>query len=225
MNLDRAVIFDLDDTLYPERDYAFSGFAAVAQAFVDILGDPRTSAADMRRLFETPRRPRVFNALLAERGRVVDDHLIARMVEAFRSHDPRIALYPDADRALTRFRGRLRLGLITDGPAAQQWKKVDALQLRPRVERILLTAELGPGFGKPDSRSFEQMSGRLGLSGAACCYVADNPAKDFIAPNALGWRTVRALRPDGIYRDTPVPQGGAPQHVISSLDDLDALLR
>ena len=36
----RAVVFDLDDTLYPEREYAFSGFAAVATAFQDRLGDP-----------------------------------------------------------------------------------------------------------------------------------------------------------------------------------------
>ena len=53
----KAVIFDLDDTLYPEREYAFSGFATVAQAFETELGDPGTTVAEMRRLFRhrTPR--------------------------------------------------------------------------------------------------------------------------------------------------------------------------
>ena len=36
----KVVAFDLDDTLYPEREYAFSGFAAVAEAFEQRLGEP-----------------------------------------------------------------------------------------------------------------------------------------------------------------------------------------
>ena len=31
-----AIIFDLDDTLYPERDYVLSGFRAVAQTYAQI---------------------------------------------------------------------------------------------------------------------------------------------------------------------------------------------
>ena len=47
----KAVIFDLDDTLYPERDYAFSGFRAVVGACADIIDDPGRAVAEMCRLF------------------------------------------------------------------------------------------------------------------------------------------------------------------------------
>jgi len=60
----------------------------------------------------------------------------------------------------------------------------------------------------------------LGVPPRACIYVADNPAKDFIAPNALGWGTVFIKRPGGIYADREAPRGGLPQAAISTLDAL-----
>ena len=234
-----AVIFDLDDTLYSEREYAFSGFEAVAATFEYVFGDPGELAADMRRLFDTEHRPRVFNALLTERNLPEDPALIRLMVELYRAHTPAIQLFPDADSALTRLRDRCKLGLITDGPTEQQWAKIDALDLRPRLDEILLTGELtgreggdqvgqpetrAAGFGKPHPLAFEQMSHRLGVEPSLCAYVADNPAKDFIAPNALGWTTIRVLRADGIYRDRAAPEGGSAHHTIENLDAVDGLL-
>jgi len=240
-----AVIFDLDDTLYPEREFAFSGFVAVAKAFVDRLGDPVESAAAMRRLFETEHRRRLFEALLESRGLARDPVLIARMVEAYRSHIPTVRLHADADAALTRLRPRYRLGLISDGRPIAQWNKIDALGLRPRLDEIIVTSELrttDPGetgahtptggasapqetpptdYAKPHPRAFELMARRLNVKPAACAYIADNPAKDFIAPNALGWLTVRIRRADGIYRHQPAAPTGEAQRLITSLDGLE----
>ena len=60
-----AVIFDLDDTLFPEREYAFSGFRAVARAFSHVLGEVESATARMRELFDSQHRRRVFNQILA----------------------------------------------------------------------------------------------------------------------------------------------------------------
>ena len=48
----QAVIFDLDDTLYPERVYVSSGFAAVAAAFQDKLGNSQLACREMEDLFD-----------------------------------------------------------------------------------------------------------------------------------------------------------------------------
>lgn len=237
----RAVVFDLDDTLYAERDYAFSGFAAVARAFADRLGGTGRTEADLRRIFDSDHRSRVFNVLVAERGLGDDAPLVARMVEVYRAHRPQISLHPDAEAGLSRLRSSHRLGLITDGLAAVQWAKIDALHLRPRLDEIIVTSELvsasGPPaqaglsasaaameFAKPHPRAFELMAERLQVNPRECVYVADNPAKDFVAPNALGWRTVRVRRGDGIYRDVPAAPGGQPRHCVGTLDALDPLL-
>lgn len=219
-----ALIFDLDDTLYPERAFAFSGFTAVAEVFADLLSGADQAAARMRQLFDTEHRPRVFNTLLAEIGLEPDPRLITAMVQAYRTHRPTIALHADADAALTRLRGRCRLGLITDGPIIMQRHKIEALGLRTRLDKIILTAEFGEGFGKPHTRAFETMAERLGTNPALCAYVADNPAKDFAAPNVLGWRTVQIRRVDGIYRNNSPAEGGRPSAVIDTLDLLDGVL-
>ncbi len=218
-----AVVFDLDDTLYLERDYAFSGFATVADAFLKEFGDPTEAALRMRALFETEHRPRVFNTLLAERG--WDDSsktetLVARMIDTYHTHSPSITLCPDAAAVLTKLRGQYKLGLITDGPPKQQWAKIDALNLQSRFDEIIVTGELGPGQSKPSPAAFELMADRLGALHNECVYVADNPAKDFVAPNALGWITIQIDRQGGIYRDGQPAPGGKPDHQVTSLEEL-----
>lgn len=229
----QAVIFDLDDTLYPEREYAFSGFEAVATAFQDVLGDRREAAQAMRRLFDSQHRRRVFNALLAEHSLGDDPRIVAGMIETYRTHVPTITLHADADTALTCLQRRFKLGLITDGPSVSQRAKIDALELRPRLDEIIITSELGPGvspvedvtkYAKPQPHAFEAIAKRLGVEAQACAYVADNPSKDFIAPSALGWTTIRITRPDGIYRNQPVAKHGIPQHDIETLDQLTRIV-
>lgn len=219
-----AIVFDLDDTLYSEREYAYSGFTAVAEAFADRLGDPRDSAASMRRLFDSEHRARVFNALLVELGLNEEFKLVAAMIEVYRSHRPAIRLHNDAEVVLKKLRPEYRLGLLTDGRSSTQGLKIDALGLRDRFDAILITSELGPGFGKPSLRPFEFISTCLQVVGSRTVYVADNPAKDFVGPNALGWMTVQIRRADGVYADQkPVP-GGEPKQVIETLDRLVSMI-
>ena len=235
----KAVIFDLDDTLHAERGYAFSGFAAVAAAFEQTLGDPTDTARWMRAMFDTEDRPRLFNALLRRRSLPEDEDLIGRMVRTYRGHTPTIVLHADADAALTRLGTSYRLGILTEGRTQTQWLKLKALSLPDRVEKIIVTGDLGSGYEKPDPRSFELMEQELKLLGRDCAYIADNEAKDFIAPNALGWTTIKITRAEGLYRDSvycdsiypdrrrhdhPAPNTGAPHHVIDTLDALDELL-
>ena len=219
-----AVIFDLDDTLFPEREYAFSGLAAVAEAYSYVFGDAATSFTAMRRLFDTKHRSKIFDTLLSEQGYLADSSQVRDMVETYRRHRPTIRLHADADACLSRLQGLVKLGLLTDGPSVAQRMKIDALGLWNRFDAILLTDELGAGSGKPNRRPFELIAQRLAVPAHRCVYVADNPAKDFIAPNQLGWRTVRIIRPEGVYENESPPEGGSPLSTIHALDQLDGIV-
>jgi len=178
----------------------------------------------MRRLFDSEHRPRVFNALLAELGLSEELKLVAAMIEVYRAHRPTIRLYDDAEEILKKLRPEYRLGLLTDGRSWTQGRKIDALGLRDRFDAILITSELGQGFCKPSPRPFEFISTCLQVVGSRSVYVADNPAKDFLAPNALGWMTVQIRRAGGVYSDQePVP-GGEPNQMIDTLDRLVGLI-
>ena len=49
----QGIVFDLDDTLYPERDYVLSGFKAVASWAEARLGVPSLGGfSGLRRLFD-----------------------------------------------------------------------------------------------------------------------------------------------------------------------------
>jgi putative hydrolase of the HAD superfamily len=217
----RTIVFDLDDTLYAERQFAWSGFDAVGEWLKGQRPCRFDPAARMKELFETEYRRRVFNQVLAELGCPNVDTWVPAMVEYYRNHTPAISLLPDAERALQRWSGVFFTAVISDGPLVMQEHKVEALGLRTRLGEVVLTDRWGREFWKPHPRAFEFVEQQSGRSGPACVYIADNPAKDFLAPNARGWRTIRICRPHCIYGEIPPPPNGCEEFEISSLDQVD----
>lgn len=199
--LHSCVVFDLDDTLYLERDYVRSGFRAVQEAhgiagFADVAWS----------FFSRGLRGKIFNQTLSELGLASTEHVVQELVHSYRVHEPRIELLPDAAKWLCLHSRNHYIGCITDGPMTSQRAKVRALGIRRQCDYIILTDELGEGFGKPDMRSFKMISLRSAVPGGKHVYVADNPAKDFEGPMALGWRTVRVRRPGSLHMEIQTPR-------------------
>src|SRR5258706_238874 len=111
----RVVVLDLDDTLYSERQYAFSGFAAVGRYLErtrGVVGLGNSAAS----LFARGLRNRVYDLALESLGIVAERGLVSELVEVHRLHSPVIALAPDAERLIRRVQGRgLLLALVSDG--------------------------------------------------------------------------------------------------------------
>ena len=77
----RALIFDLDDTLYPERTYVISGFRAVAAWAEEHIGIPQKQAFDeLCQLFESGIRGNTFNYWLEKHG-FNPDRWVSQMVQ------------------------------------------------------------------------------------------------------------------------------------------------
>ncbi len=223
-DLKGVVVFDLDDTLYLERDYVRSGFAAAGDWFLRETGIAGL-APEAWRLFEAGRRGVIFDDALRAVGVAPAPGLVSQLVERYRGHWPAIGLAPDAADWLSRPPAGWATALITDGPAASQSRKVEALALASLgVSPIVLTDSLGPGHGKPDVRSFEMVQAEHGMAAAQCVYVADNAAKDFAGPRRLGWRTVQIRRAGGLYAAAAVDAAHAPDAVVATLRDLGPYL-
>ena len=149
--------------------------------------------------FEAGRRGDVFDVVLREGGIEPTPEVVLRMLECYRSHVPSITPLRDATDLVVQLREHVLLAAVTDGPLESQRAKADALDVEAWATLVVFTAELGPGFGKPHPRSFELVEQVLGTHGQENLYLADNPAKDFVAPRALGWRTVRVRRPESLH--------------------------
>jgi putative hydrolase of the HAD superfamily len=194
MRGERAVIFDLDDTLYREHDA-------------------------LEREWQANGRGRVFDAVIERFGLDVP---VAELVDVYRSHDPELSLYPDAERALSRLEAAgTPIGVLTDGLASVQRRKLQALALDRRVPCIVVSDDYGLDAYKPSPVPYRAALEQLGLSASEAVYVGDNPHKDFIGARTLGMGTVRVRRRTGDHAETVLDSEHEADRTISSLDELE----
>jgi len=216
----RAWIFDLDDTLYPERDYVRGGFRAVGQWAEERLGLSQAIVrAHLDALFNGGFRGDAFEWWLTEQG--LPGSLLAEMVKAYRGHAPQIAFYPDTERALDALSPRFRLGLLTEGRRAAQEAKIHALGLERWIRTTVVLGEEDRGMWKPSRKPFDRILGEMTLAGAEAAYIGDNPQKDFRGAREAGLRAVRIRREGGLHAgEEPATAQDGPDLEIRSLDEL-----
>jgi HAD superfamily hydrolase (TIGR01549 family) len=189
-----AVIFDLDDTLYPEKEYVRSGFAAAAACM------PQVADAAQKLWLAFEQGLPAIDAVLEAEG-LRSETLRMNCLKAYREHDPEIMLYPEAKELLEWLKARsVRLGVITDGRPEGQWAKLKALGLTDAVDRIIVTDELGGvQFRKPCDIAFRLMQGHMQIPYGQMLYVGDNPVKDFKAVKQLGMSGIWFENTDSVH--------------------------
>lgn len=188
-----GIIYDLDDTLYSEKEYVVSGFKAVS----DYLGGGYEER--LLELFEQGK-PAI-DELLKEVGK---ENLKAEVLNVYRSHKPDLHLYEGVREQLENLRkNNIKVGIITDGRPEGQKNKLEALRIADLVDDVIITDELGGvQFRKPCDIAFRIIQNRWRLPASEIVYVADNPAKDFQAPVQLGMKSIRFNNGEGLYTDT-----------------------
>jgi putative hydrolase of the HAD superfamily len=214
----RAFLFDLDDTLYPEQQFVRGGLRAVARRLAARFD--READAVERELVEILARDgrgKVFDTFLARRG-IAAAGLVPALVRAYREHTPELSLDPEALPLLARLRALgLRLGLVTDGLAAVQRRKIAALGLDAWFEAIVCTDELGPDQAKPSPRPFLAALARLGVAPQEAYHVGNDPTRDVAGAQAAGLRAVL------IASDASCPRAVTPDLVVRRLSELSGL--
>lgn len=196
-----AVVFDIDDTLYLERDYVRSGFGVVSRAIAPDAGAPPLSVFEtLWGLFESGARGDHFDSLLREYPEAASRWSVRDLVALYRGHEPDIALLPHMEPLLDELKGRgASLAIVSDGNLASQVAKVTALGLDRWFEEICLTDAWGRDYWKPSTRAFRHVAATLGAEPPNLVYVADNPHKDFLAPLHLGWGVTRLRLPGQLH--------------------------
>lgn len=222
-----TVVFDLDDTLYSEVDYCRSGLRATA----GFIAQTQTTALDQEEIFsalwdqfQRGNRTQTLNTALDVLGIPYNQQLIRSLVMAYRKHSPQIALPRENRRLLETLKEIYTLGLLTDGYLPAQRLKVQALKITKYFAHIIYTEQLGRQCWKPSPVGFQRLCDLLNTPPEQMVYVGDNPAKDFIAPNALGSTSIQVRRPDGIHNTAPAGEQARAGHVLESLSELPELL-
>lgn len=196
LNIDgmKAVIFDLDDTLYSEKEYVRSGYRAVAETL------PQVKGAETKLWNAFVNHRSAIDEVLLSEG-IYTEELKMQCLITYRYHQPIIHLYEGVEAMLNMLHHQeYLLGLITDGRPEGQQAKIEALGIKALFDHIIVTDELGGiEYRKPNEKAFVLMREKLDVEFSKMCYVGDNTKKDFIATEKLGMKAIWFKNRDSIY--------------------------
>lgn len=195
----KAIVFDLDDTLYLERDYVMSGFRSVAQWVDARLGITTAQCQlELAALFDAGVRGKIFNHWLVAHG-LAEDEYVQQFVQVYREHEPILSPFDGIVELLQALRGHAKLGLVSDGYLMVQQRKLSALHLEPYFSALVFSDQWGREFWKPHVRPFQAVLDHLQVDSSTAIYIADNPRKDFSGARMVGMGTVRLRLQMGEY--------------------------
>ena len=186
----RAVLFDLDDTLYPYRRFVVSGFAAVATELSDRYGlDARAAFRMLCRASRGPARGSEIQVVLA--ASQLPPTLAPALIHRLNQHTPRLRL-PRASAAVLADlrRSGWSIGIITNGTPDIQRRKIDQLGLMHMVDAAVCAAEFGSGCGKPESAPFIELSRQLQVAPERTVVVGDSEECDVAGAIATGMHAI-----------------------------------
>ncbi len=218
-----AVVFDLDDTLYREKDFVASGYGAVSRHVAKAADLPAKDIfRAMMRTFSSSGRRAVFPMVIE--NFLKDPIPVGELVEVYRNHTPQIRLFSGYNELLHKLKYQHKLGIITDGIPRVQQRKVEALGLQHAVDHIIYTGDLGPQREKPDPLAFSLMMRSLNADPARTIYVGDNPAKDCLGAHRAGIRFAM-VRPNSHSRQSVLPEDIGAEFMLKSLLELPQILK
>ena len=208
---ERVLIFDLDDTLYKEIDFLKSAYREIAK----VIGHPE--AFDF-----------MLDSYLygdnAFKSVIYKYHLkftVGQLLDIYRNHKPDISLEQDTATTLDALKASgAIMCLLTDGRSLTQRNKIEAFRLNRWFadEDILISEEFG--YGKPSIECYQYFLDRY--PDAQFTVIGDNPAKDFLTPNRLGWMTI-CLQSNGLNihkQNLKVPKEYLAKHKIDNLSQI-----
>lgn len=206
----KGVIFDLDDTLYSEKQYIRSGFQKIAEHL------ERPDATEKLWKYFELGEPAI-DKYLEDIGQ---SSMKLECLDIYRGQFPMITLYDGVLEFIRDLkRNGIKVGIITDGRPDSQVKKITALGLYDEVDDVIITDELGGiQFRKPCDIAFRIMQNRWRVPFEQIIYVGDNPNKDFQACKQLGMRWKYFYNTDGLYSCLELQDG-------ENMDDIFSWIR
>ena len=174
----KIFVFDLDDTLYSERDFEKSGIEfvyhnlSIKHISLETILNSRNNWIEL---------------MINGSNNQIKLQIV---LDIYRNHFPTIQLYKDAKVFLEKLLSQgTEMSLITDGRSITQRNKLRALGIETFFKNIVISEEVNSE--KPSEYNFRMvMDNKIAEN---YIYIADNPKKDFITPNKLGWTSICLL--------------------------------
>ena len=200
----RAVLIDLDDTLFDHRASARRALQSAAAAdpalgrcafdvlearHRAILEDLHRRVLDGRMTVDEARALR-FRTLVAEQGEACDDARLDRITAAYRAaYQAGWMCLAGARELLAELRARrARIAIVTNNIVSEQVAKMQRLELHGLVDALVVSEAVGAS--KPDARIFSHALDEIGAAADEATMLGDSWSADVEGARAAGLRAV-----------------------------------
>ncbi len=212
----RAILFDLDDTLYDLRAHWIT---CLRIALPDAA---RAIPCDLETLVRNALTAKIWINQMPDFLRaqgITDQSIIEDTFTRYRDiWFDTLTLDPDAPALLTALGMRYHLGLITNGPSWSQRPKIERFDLASYMHAIIVSEEVG--VAKPDPQIFHIALNALAVAPDEALFVGDSPENDLRGAAQAGLPAIWVNR-HGTALPADVPQ---PVAVVDGLRDLLAII-
>ena len=228
----KAVLFDIDDTLFSTTEFARNARARAVDAMIETGLDATHEeiAAELQEVVREfgsnynqhynkliqrlpPHQKRDVNpALIVAAGMAAYHDTKFKGLRAFDDVEPFLKALSNA---------KIRTGIITHGWTTKQSEKLIRLGLVPLLgpRNVFISDQVG--ISKPNPKLYSVALQRMGLRPDEALYVGDNLEHDVAPARSLGMRTAWSTRAAKPNQDTSIQ----PDHVIADFRELAHALR
>lgn len=186
------LIFDLDDTIYPEYTYNLACYKAASEQLKQDYG------VDSYTIIENLFSQRIYTGLFEKVSEyfnlnLTEYYIFNSLVKTYRGHIPTLKPYHGFIKNIDLLREKYSLSIITDGNKEIQRKKIKSLGIEPYFDYIVCSSELGKGVSKPMPLPYDTVLNYFDIPPEKSVYIGDNLAKDFIYPKSIGMHSIHLM--------------------------------
>lgn len=229
----KAILFDIDDTLFSTTEFARRARLNAVRAMITMgLRAPEVEVS--RELDEVIKEfssnyGKHYDKLLmrlpqSAQGGVNPALIVAAGVAAY--HDTKfqeLKPFDDVVPLLSALRDAgMRTGIVTHGWTEKQAEKLIRLDVLAYIDTQAVFISDQVGISKPNPKLYSAALRSMWLNASEVMYVGDNLAHDVAPPKSLGIKTVWSRRAAKTNQD---PDDFGPDHIIDDFRELGQVLR
>ena len=223
----RAVLFDIDDTLFDSGTLAKMARMNAIKAMIECglpIKNVQKGYSLLMKIVEKygSNYDEHFDRLLETLGYTRDPKIIAAGIVAY--HDTKLAYIkpnPDVIPTLIALRDEgCKLGIVSNGRSVKQWEKLIRLGLHHFFDAVIISEDVGSE--KPQSKIFRVAIEELGVKPEETIYVSDDLETDVLGANKAGLISIRVIKQK--HEEPILNKDMRPKFTITKISELLSIL-
>ncbi len=218
MKKNKAIIFDLDETLLDEKAYRLSLFEKLI-SFIKYK-NKKFSLKKIKNYDFIKKNIYKFKILDFILNRYLRNESLIKLKNVYYS-SAHIPLFKNTESVLKKLKKKFILCLITDGNEIHQFNKIYFSGILKFISPRNIIINSKKTFMKPSTYSYKRIIFLNNLDPIKSFYIGDNPKKDFKGAKNLGFKTIRIIQ--GKYKQ--IKKNKYIDYEIKGLKHINILLK